>query len=79
MTDDARIGVTATVTVATRGADGPGEVLATVRGSRESYLAWSPQPLAKGANVLVVGVRSARTVDVEPWPIIPNPDGYQPI
>jgi hypothetical protein len=79
MTNDAPIGVTGVVTIATRGADGPGEVLATVRGSRESYLAWSPQPLAKGTNVLVVGVRSARTVDVEPWPTLPNPDGYQRI
>jgi membrane protein implicated in regulation of membrane protease activity len=40
----------------------------TVRGTTEAYLAWSEQPLPKGAEVLVIGVRGARTVLVEPWP-----------
>jgi hypothetical protein len=72
MAGDADQCVTGVLSVATRGTAGPGEVRATVRGSREHYLAWSLQPLAKGANVLIVGVRSARTVDVEPWPTMPS-------
>jgi hypothetical protein len=51
----------------TRGPDGPGEVLVTVRGAREVYLAWSPDPLPKGAEVLIIGHRGARSVDVERW------------
>jgi hypothetical protein len=70
--DDTLIGTTGVLSVASRGKAGPGEVQATVRGSREHYLAWSPQPLAKGAHVLIVGVRSARTLDVEPWPATPS-------
>jgi hypothetical protein len=68
MADDTLIGATGVLSVATRGSAGPGEVRVTVRGAWEHYLAWSLQPLAKGTDVLVVGVRSARTVDVEPWP-----------
>jgi membrane protein implicated in regulation of membrane protease activity len=41
--------------------------LVTVRGSKESFLAWSDEPLPKGAKVLVVEIRGARTVVVEPW------------
>ncbi|MCV7225422.1 hypothetical protein [Mycolicibacterium komossense] len=55
------------IVVATRGTAGPGEALLTVRGSREAYLAWSTDPLPKGTEVLVIGTRGARTVDVEPW------------
>jgi membrane protein implicated in regulation of membrane protease activity len=62
------IGCVGSLTVATRGAAGAGEVLLKVRGTRETYLAWSEQPLPKGADVLVVDIRSARTVLVEPWP-----------
>ncbi|OOK75377.1 hypothetical protein BZL30_3762 [Mycobacterium kansasii] len=36
-------------------------------GTREAFLARSDEPLPKGTNVLVVGVRGARTVIVEPW------------
>jgi hypothetical protein len=56
------------IVVATRGAAGPGEALLSIRGSREAYLAWSVDPLSKGTDVLVIGARGARTVDVEPWP-----------
>lgn len=61
------VGCVGSLIVATRGAGGAGEVLLTVRGSREAYLAWSPEPLPKGAEVLVVGLRGPRTVLVEPW------------
>ena len=66
-TDDPAVGRTGTVTVATRGPDGPGEVLVKMRGGTEAYLAWSEQPLAKGTSVLVWGSRGGRTVDVMEW------------
>jgi membrane protein implicated in regulation of membrane protease activity len=59
-----RIGV---LLVATRGADGPGEVRVKIRGGSETYLAYSDEPLPKGATVLVVETRGARTVGVTPW------------
>jgi hypothetical protein len=61
-------GCVGVIVVATRGAAGPGEALLAVRGSREAYLAWSAEPLPKGTEVLVIGTRGTRTVDVEPWP-----------
>jgi membrane protein implicated in regulation of membrane protease activity len=67
MGDDSVIGCVGSLVVATRGAAGAGEVVVTVRGSREAYLAWSPEPLAKGTEVLVVGIRGPRAVLVEPW------------
>jgi hypothetical protein len=65
--DDSAIGCSGTVTVATRGAAGPGEVLVKVRGGTEAYLAWSEQPLAKGTRVLVFNTRGERTLDVMEW------------
>jgi hypothetical protein len=62
------VGCVGSLVVATRGADGPGEVLVNVRGSTESYLAWSEQPLPRGAAVLVIDTRGPRTVVVQPWP-----------
>jgi membrane protein implicated in regulation of membrane protease activity len=61
------IGCVGSVIVPTRGAAGVGEVLLNVRGTKEAYLAWSAEPLPKGVEVLVIDVRGARTVMVEPW------------
>jgi membrane protein implicated in regulation of membrane protease activity len=61
------IGCVGKLIVATRGAHGTGEVLLTVRGSKEAFLAHSDEPLPKGTKVLVVEVRGPRTVVVEPW------------
>jgi len=61
------IGRVGTLIVATRGDRGTGEVLLTLRGSKEAFLAWSDEPLPKGTKVLVVEVRGPRTVVVEPW------------
>jgi hypothetical protein len=68
MVTDPVYGCVGVIVVATRGTAGPGEAMLTVRGSREAYLAWSVDPLPKGTEVLVIGTRGARTVDVEPWP-----------
>lgn len=65
--DTSLVGCLGLVIVATRGAEGLGEVLLSVRGTKEAYLAWSNQPLAKGTSVLVIDTRGARTVVVEPW------------
>lgn len=67
VSDASAIGCVGTLTVATRGARGAGEVLVTVRGSKETLLAWSDDPLPKGSRVLVVQERGRRTVVVEPW------------
>lgn len=53
--------------IGTRGSAGPGEVLIKIRGGSEAYLAWSDKPLRKGATVLVIDSRGARTVDVIEW------------
>jgi hypothetical protein len=70
------IGQIGVLTVATRGPEGPGEVLVKIRGGSESYIAWSPRPLPKGSTVLVIESRGSRTVDVSEWtdPTQPLPD-----
>ena len=65
--DEILIGCIGVLTVATRGAAGPGEVLVRVRGGSEAFLAWSPDPLPKGATVLVIESRGHRAVDVSAW------------
>ncbi len=61
------IGSIGVITIATRGTAGPGEVLVKIRGGSEAFIAWSPEPLAKGTTVLVIEDRGQRTVDVSPW------------
>jgi len=65
--DEALIGCIGVLTVATRGSAGPGEVLVRVRGGSEAFIAWSPEPLPKGATVLVIESRGHRAVDVSAW------------
>ena len=65
--DEACIGTVGVLTVATRGDAGPGEVLIKIRGGSETFLAWSEKPLPRGATVLVIDSRGARTVDVIEW------------
>jgi hypothetical protein len=65
--DEALIGCIGKLVVATRGKAGPGEVVVSVRGGREALIAWSPEPLPKGATVLVIESRGHRAVDVSAW------------
>ena len=58
------VGKLGRLTVATRGQNGPGEVLLTLNGSTEAFLAWSDRPLERGSRVLVIAERGLRTVDV---------------
>lgn len=78
--DQSLIGSIGVLTVATRGQSGPGEVLLKVRGGRECYLAWSDEPIPKGATVLVIESRGARAVDVSEWadPLGSFGDGMDP-
>ena len=72
--DLSAVGCVGLLTIATRGAAGPGEVLLRIRGGTETYIAWSIEPLEEGTTVLVVESRGARAVDVVPWtgaPAIP--------
>ncbi|MHB8692923.1 MAG: hypothetical protein ACYDHH_16930 [Solirubrobacteraceae bacterium] len=50
--------------MATRGVEGPGEVLLDMKGGTEAYLAWSELPLARDTAVLVYNSRGERVVDV---------------
>jgi hypothetical protein len=65
--DEALIGCIGKLSVATRGAGGPGEVVVNVRGGTEALIAWSATPLPKGATVLVIESRGHRAVDVSQW------------
>ena len=65
--DEDCVGSVGVLIVATRGRDGPGEVLIKIRGGTEAFLAWSEKPLPRGATVLVVESRGARAVDVIEW------------
>jgi hypothetical protein len=70
------IGSIGVLLIGTRGQRGPGEVLVKIRGGSEAYIAWSPDPIPKGATVLVIESRGARSVDVSEWtdPLDPFPD-----
>lgn len=72
--DQSPVGATGTVIVATRGPDGPGEVLLRIGGGTEAYLAWSDQPLARGCEVLAFNSRGERSVDVMQFDAEPDPE-----
>ena len=73
--DESLIGAIGVVLIATRGAEGPGEVLVKIRGGSEAFIAWSAEPIPRGSTVLVINNRGTRTVDVSPWidPLNPFP------
>ncbi len=73
------IGCVGRLTVATRGADGPGEVLISLRGGREAYLAWSDSPLPRGAMVMVYDTRGERALDVMEWADQSDSPGGAPV
>ncbi|MCM2417596.1 hypothetical protein G3I60_34555 [Streptomyces sp. SID13666] len=65
--DEAVIGCTGELLIATRGSAGPGEILVRVRGGTETFLAWSEEPLPRGTTVLVIESRGTRQVGVIEW------------
>jgi len=66
--DSSVIGQVGEVVVRVRGGDLPGEIVASVHGIRETFLAYADKPLERGASVLVVAVRGPRQVDVIEFP-----------
>jgi hypothetical protein len=65
--DEPSIGLVGVLVVGTRGADGPGEALVSIRGGSETFIAWSDQPLPRGTTVLVTDSRGERAIDVIEW------------
>jgi membrane protein implicated in regulation of membrane protease activity len=63
----AEIGLQGTLTIATRGTEGAGEVELELAGGTETFLAHSTDPLPRGTSVIVIGVRGGRRVDVAPF------------
>jgi hypothetical protein len=49
-------------------ANGPGEVLLSVRGGTEAFAAWSDEPIRRHSRVVVVECMSARSVVVAQLP-----------
>jgi hypothetical protein len=65
--DSELIGLVGQLTVSVP-ADGPGEVVLSIRGGTEAFAAWADEPIAKYTVVAVVDQRSARSVTVTPMP-----------
>jgi hypothetical protein len=65
--DPSSIGSVGVLTVGTRGDSGPGEVRIKIRGGSETFIAWSDNPLPRGATVLVIDSRGRRAVEVMEW------------
>ncbi len=65
--DSSEIGSVGVLTIGTRGQHGPGEVRIKIRGGSESFIAWSENPLPRGATVLVIDSRGQRAVNVMAW------------
>lgn len=64
--DESVVGKVGRVTHAIAGGK-PGEVVVRIRGGSETYMAYSDEDIPKQAEVLVIGQRSPRTVDVTPF------------
>jgi hypothetical protein len=45
----------------------PGEIIVHIRGGTETYIAYADVELPRQSEVLVIGQRSARTVEVTPF------------
>jgi len=64
---DGPVGKVGRVLVRVRGGEAPGEVVVSVAGAPETYLAYGDDGIAVGTDVLVISSRGARAVDVVPW------------
>jgi nucleotide-binding universal stress UspA family protein len=63
------VGKVGRVVVRIRGGESPGEVRLVLAGTPETYVAYCDDEVSVGADVLVIGFRGARRVDVVPWEI----------
>ena len=58
-----------------RGGDIPGEVRLSLHGSPDGWIAYADEEVQVGADVLVIGSRGGRRIDVVPWHIaLPTDD-----
>jgi hypothetical protein len=65
-TEETLLGKIGRVTVSIP-ANGPGEVMLSVRGGTEAFAAWSDEPVPRHSRVVVVECISARSVFVTPF------------
>ncbi len=68
MADQVVVGRLGVIATRVRGQERPGEVRIVMGGVPHILLAFCPNPLERGQEVLIVADRGARRVDVEPWP-----------
>jgi hypothetical protein len=61
------VGLLGVVISRVRGGEAPGEVRVVHGGLPHVYIAYAPEPVAVGTQVLVVNDRGGRQVDVEVW------------
>jgi hypothetical protein len=61
---DRIVGSLGLVTTRVPGAQRPGEVQVQLRGGSESFIAYATDPIDQGEQILVVGRRPGRIVDV---------------
>jgi membrane protein implicated in regulation of membrane protease activity len=66
--DDELVGKLGMVVSRIRGGDRPGEVRIRIRGTQETFIAYSDTPVERHEMVLVFHSRGHRAVDVEPAP-----------
>jgi hypothetical protein len=62
------VGRLGTVVTRIRGGELPGEVMVLVRGTNETFIAYSDAPVERHETVLVFHSRGKRAVDVTPAP-----------
>jgi hypothetical protein len=67
MADQSAVGKVGRVTTGVRGGALPGEVRVVVAGVAHYYLAYCPEAVSAGTEVLVINNRGGRQIDVEPW------------
>jgi hypothetical protein len=67
MADRAVVGQVGEVVVRIPGGDRPGEIVASARGIRETFIAYAESPFDCGERVLVIAARGPRQVDVVAW------------
>jgi hypothetical protein len=72
---DPAVGRVGRVVVRIRGGELPGEVSLTLQGTPDTRIAYAEEELPVGAEVLVIGSRGGRRIDVVPWQIaLPDND-----
>ena len=66
MSLDSVVGVVGHLTVSIP-AEGPGEVIVSIRGGSEAFAAWADRPISKHTQVLVIEQLGPRSVVVTPF------------